>query len=250
MTIQDFYHQLAPFYHLLYPDWEASIERQARALDSMIKEFWGDWVTTILDVACGIGTQALGLTQLGYSVTASDLSATAVERARQEATRRKLDLRLSIADMRRAYAHHRQQFDLVLACDNAVPHLLTDDDILLAFRQFYQCARPGGGCLISVRDYDQEKRSGVQVKPYGLRTEGEIRYLVFQVWEFQGVIYDLSIYFIEDRGGPACVSHVMRTKYYAVGTDRLISLMEQAGFRRVKRVDDTFFQPVIVGKKG
>jgi len=249
MTVKDFYRQLTPFYHLIYPDWQTSIERQGYALQAIIRDFWGDQIKTILDVACGIGTQALGLAQLDYDVTASDLSAPEVERARQEAARRNLNINFLVADMRHASDHHRQQFDLVVACDNAIPHLLTDEDILAAMRQFYQCVRPGGGCLISVRDYDQEERTGVHVKPYGLRTEGDTRYLVFQVWEFQGAIYNLAMYFVEDRGGSDCVTHVMRTEYYAVGTDKLISLMTAAGFQQVQRLDGRFFQPVIIGKR-
>jgi SAM-dependent methyltransferase len=245
----NFYDRLTPFYHLIYADWGASVIRQAAALDSIIREQWGESVRSILDVACGIGTQALGLASLGYAVTASDLSANAVEHARKEAEARQLRIEFSVADMREAYFHHRRQFDLVIACDNAVPHLLTDDDLLEAFRQFYQCAAPGGGCLISVRDYEKEERAGVQVKPYGLRVEGGTKYLVFQVWEFSGLIYDLSMYFVEDSGGADCVSHVMRTKYYAVEASRLIELMSQAGFCDVRRLDGVFFQPVILGKR-
>jgi len=40
----------------------------------------------VLDVACGIGTQALGLAQAGYIVTGSDSSAASVARAQHEAT--------------------------------------------------------------------------------------------------------------------------------------------------------------------
>jgi hypothetical protein len=182
-------------------------------------------------------------------VTASDVSARAVERARREAGSRALDIRFSVADMRRAYAHHRQQFDLVIACDNALPHLLTDDDLLTAFGQFFACTRPGGGCLVTVRDYDREERTGVQVKPYGVRVEGGVRYLVWQVWEFRGPVYDLAMYFVEDRGGPSCVTRVMRSQYYAVGTDQLLALMRRAGFVQAERLDGRFYQPVLVGKK-
>jgi SAM-dependent methyltransferase len=76
----DFYNQLSPFYHLVYPDWEASIKRQAADLDAIIKEFFGDGTKRILDVTCGIGTQTLGLAQLGYDLTASDISGGAIER--------------------------------------------------------------------------------------------------------------------------------------------------------------------------
>jgi 2-polyprenyl-3-methyl-5-hydroxy-6-metoxy-1,4-benzoquinol methylase len=78
--IQEFYDRLAPYYHLIFPDWEASIQRQAAALDGIIREHWGDVRMSILDLACGIGTQALGLASLGHTVTASDVSPIAVER--------------------------------------------------------------------------------------------------------------------------------------------------------------------------
>jgi SAM-dependent methyltransferase len=206
-------------------------------------------VSTVLDVACGIGTQALGLAALGYAVTASDLSAAAVERARQEAGRRGLRIDFSVADMRAVHAHHQKQFDLVIACDNAVPHLLTDGELLTAFGQMFACTRPGGGCLITVRDYDKEDRTGIQVKPYGVRLEGGRRYLVFQVWEFHGRIYDLAMYFVEDAGGASCLTHVMRSQYYAVGTDKLLGLMEEAGFREVQRLDGRYYQPVLLGRR-
>ena len=63
-----FYAGLAPLYHLIYSDWDQSMERQATVLDSVIHEAWGK-VSTVLDVSCGIGTQAIGLAKLGYIVT-------------------------------------------------------------------------------------------------------------------------------------------------------------------------------------
>jgi 2-polyprenyl-3-methyl-5-hydroxy-6-metoxy-1,4-benzoquinol methylase len=72
--IQDFYDQLAPYYHLIFEDWQASIDRQGNCLDAIIRAEWGPSFRTVLDAAAGIGTQALGLATRGYQVTASDLS--------------------------------------------------------------------------------------------------------------------------------------------------------------------------------
>src|ERR1700736_5531060 len=45
----------------------------------------------VLDCACGIGTQALGLARAGYNVEGTDLSRAEIERAKAEAFSRGLD---------------------------------------------------------------------------------------------------------------------------------------------------------------
>jgi glycine/sarcosine N-methyltransferase len=62
-----FYDRLAPYYKYFYLDWDASVQRQAQALDSVIQETIGTTAKTVLDVACGIGTQSIGLAKLGYN---------------------------------------------------------------------------------------------------------------------------------------------------------------------------------------
>lgn len=138
------YDEIAGVYHLVYRDWNAAIGEQGSALDAVVRELVGPPPQTILDVSCGIGTQALGLAALGHRVTASDLSAAAVERARREASLRGLAIDFAVADMRSCAETHPPGFDVVLSADNAVPHLLGDDAILAALRSFFQCLRPGG----------------------------------------------------------------------------------------------------------
>jgi hypothetical protein len=152
--------------------------------------------------------------------------------------------------MRAVHDHHQRQFDVVISCDNSITHLLNDDDLFLALRQIYACTDPGGGCLLTVRDYDQEERGSGLVKPYGVREEGGKRYVIFQVWDFVDRVYDLAMYFVvDDRASGELVTHVMRTKYNAVGTDHLLALMRQAGFTKVERLDGRFYQPVLVGNR-
>ncbi len=240
----DFYDRLAPFYHLIYPDWEASVARQGAALDAMVRERL-EGAETVLDVACGIGTQAIGLARLDYRVTASDLSPGAVRRARAEAERLGVQIDLSVADMRRAHEHHGRTFDVVICCDNSLPHLLSDGEIVTALRQFRACTRPGGLCLVSLRDYAAMEREGTQVQPYGVREHGGARFVVLQTRDFTGDRYAVAFYLVEDRGGDEAAAHVMRATYYAVPISRVAELMEEAGFGRVERVDGAFFQPVL-----
>jgi len=247
--VTDFYDRLAPFYHLIYPDWEASIERQGRALDAVIRARLGDGAHAVLDVTCGIGTQALGLAALGHRVTASDLSPGSVARARDEAARRGLGISFTVADMRAAHDVHGGGWDVVLCADNSLPHLLTDDEILDALRQLHACTRPGGLCLVSVRDYAAMERGPDDVQLYGVREQDGVRYILLQHRAFDGDRYDVTLYVVEDRGADQSAAHTLRSRYYAIPTDRVLTLMRAAGFVHPERLDDAFFQPLLVGRR-
>ncbi len=244
-----FYDQLTPFYHLIYADWIASVRRQGEQLSSVIAAEWPG-SKSVLDVSCGIGTQAIGLAVHGFSVSASDISEKEVERAKQEARRQGVQIGFSVCDMRNALTHHGSGFDVVMSCDNSLPHLLTDQDLLVALRQMASCVSLGGGCLVTVRDYAKEERGENLIKPYGVRVEDGHRYLLFQVWDFEGDHYDLTFFVIvENLSTREVKTHAMRSSYYAVSTSRLCELMERAGFRNVKRTDGAFFQPVLTGTR-
>jgi SAM-dependent methyltransferase len=246
----DFYDELAPLYHLIHQDWDASIRRQGEQLTALIKAEWPK-SKRVLDVSCGIGTQAIGLAQHSYSVVGSDISGNAVVRAEQEARARGAKVLFAVCDMRQAHRHHGSGFDVVISCDNSLPHLLTDDDLLLALKEMLACLSAGGGCIISVRDYETEEHGTNIVKPYGVRTERGKRYLIFQVWDFDGEQYDLAFFFVEeDISSLKVKTHVMRSRYYAISITRLLGLMRQAGFKNVRRLDHVFYQPVLVGTRG
>jgi SAM-dependent methyltransferase len=247
--MSSFYDQLAPFYHLLYPDWRASMRRQGEQLSTVIATEWPG-AKNVLDVSCGIGTQAIGLAMQGFSVHGSDLSEREIERAKREAGDLAQRVVFSVCDMRNAFAHHGPGFDAVVSCDNSLPHLLTDQDLLIALKEMAGCCSVGGGCLVTVRDYEREERGRNLVKPYGVRVENGHRYLLFQVWDFEGDCYDLTFFFVvENLATGEVETHAMRSRYYAVPTNRLCELMEQAGFKNVRRLDGVFFQPVLIGTR-
>src|SRR6266567_9320458 len=76
----DFYESLAEHYHLMFEDWNRSIERQAAILNALLRSVLPRSPLKLLDCACGIGTQAIGLAQAGHRVVGADLSPAALAR--------------------------------------------------------------------------------------------------------------------------------------------------------------------------
>src|SRR6266851_9983803 len=153
MSTRDFYDQLASDYHLVHQDWEAVIERQADALDRLIRSACPQ-AKEILDCSCGIGTQAIGLARRGYRVHGTDISERSLDRARKEAERLGATVSFGVCDFR-ALRSVDGLFDVVISCDNSIPHTLTDDDLYSVFAAMYAKLRRGGLIVISVRDYDK-----------------------------------------------------------------------------------------------
>ena len=245
----EFYDELAPDYHLIFADWDATMARQGRELGAIMGAQWPGH-RSLLDVSCGIGTQSIALARSGFWVKGSDSSAGAIERARSEAAQRGLVIEFAVCDMRQAFACHGGGFDIVISADNSIPHLLDDAAILDALQSIFACLKPGGGCLLTVRDYDREPRGTNIVKPYAARHVDGRRLLVVQVWDFAGELYDLTFYVIEeDLATHAVTARTMHTRYYAIGTDHLLALMQRIGFERTQRLDGVFYQPVLVGTR-
>jgi SAM-dependent methyltransferase len=243
---QDFYDRLAPYYHLLYPNWDASIGRQSRGLASVLAEFGVPPGADLLDAACGIGTQALGLAQLGYGVTASDLSPRAVARARDEAAKRGLAIAFEVADLRRLSSVFARQFPAVIACDNAIPHLLSDAEVRVTFVECRRLLEPGGVLLISVRDYASIERRNPDHHSYGTRIVDGCTYTAEQIWHWIGNHYDLTLRLTEQHGAEPAVVREFHSRYYAIDLSTLERLLFEAGFASVDRRDEHFFQPLFV----
>lgn len=76
-----------------------------------------------------------------------------------------------------------------------------------------------------------------------------MRFVLFQVWEPAPPLYETTFYVVGHQPGGEPLVHAERVTYYAVPLETLARLMEKAGFKSVRRIDEVYFQPVIAGRK-
>ena len=230
MSVRDFYDGLTHDYELVYGgDWDGAVERQAAALDRLIREVGGGAARDVLDCSCGIGTQAIGLALRGYRVHGTDLSERAVERARAEAARLGADVTFGVADFRDLSVVDAT-FDVVLSYDNAVPHLLGDADLAAALRAMLAKLRPGGLLVIGTRDHDRALVERPPVAPPIVVAGPPRRVLVrLHDWDDDAPCYTVR-YLVLTETERGWTVHEHTTRYRALTRAALAGAAAAAGF--------------------
>ena len=250
-AVLGFYDPLADYYHLIFEDWDASIERQARVLDALLASHIGPCPIKILDCACGIGTQALGLAGRGHRVVASDLSPQAIQRATLEAKARGLEVEFHVSDMTDLCEVSETDFDVVAALDNALPHL-SKEQLEKAASAMRKKIRPGGFFLASIRDYDLLicERPSIQGPTfYGAKGN---RRIVHQLWDWiEDDRYILHLYITQHTGGEGWVSNHFVSEYRCLLRAELTDILASAGFEKIRWLfpsETGFYQPIVTAR--
>jgi glycine/sarcosine N-methyltransferase len=249
-TPAGFYDELASDYHLIFADWDAAIAWEAGIIAGLLREL-GLTGGAVLDASCGIGTQAIGLAQAGFAVTATDISPASVERCAREAAARGLAIATGVADMRDLEVDAAGGFDAAVSFDNALPHLLGDADLTAACGALRRVLRPGGVLLASIRDYDEILRERPSGDPPRRLVTGDGERIVFQVWDWlSDDRYDLR-HFIMTRGTAGWSVSERATTYRALTRAALSDALRGAGFDDVAwrmPADTGFYQPIVTAR--
>ena len=247
---QTFYDNMAAQYDKLFLDWQSTTREQALILDRLFSTCCFDRTARILDCACGIGTQAIGLAALGYQVTASDISDGELAEAKERAEENGVQVRFIHADFCALKDSFPEQFDIVIAMDNALPHMLSRDDLEKAVRSITAQTRTDGIIVASIRDYDRllEEKPPYS-PPYIHKTEKGQR-VSFQTWIWKGENYQLTQYIIDDE--ETLQISRFECEYRAVRREELTKLFLSGGCSGIewKFPEETgFYQPVMVARK-
>lgn len=247
---QTFYNQLASQYDQLFQDWQAATQEQALMLDRLFRQQGFDPSAQVLDCACGIGTQSIGLAALGYRMTASDLSEGELEEARKRAEQRGLSIRFEKADFCALSQTFSETFEIIIAMDNALPHMLSHEALEAAVRSIIRQLAPGGIFMASIRDYDALLESKPPYSPpYIHRTEKGQR-VSFQTWTWTDERYRLTQYIIRDE--EALNVSKFECEYRATRREELTELLRSSGCTSVewKFPQETgFYQPIVIAQK-
>lgn len=101
-------------------------------------------VKTILDCACGTGQHLYMLSQLGYQLWGSDYSPSMLHEAKKNLQERDQSVPLYQCDFRHLECKFDICFDAIVCLTTSLPHLHTDEDLLLAIKSMKNRLNSGG----------------------------------------------------------------------------------------------------------
>ncbi|MBW4717602.1 class I SAM-dependent methyltransferase [Saccharothrix sp. SC076] len=234
----------------MFRDWDAGIAYQAEVLGKLVHGHLGTGPHTVLDCACGIGTQAIGLAGAGHQVVGSDLSPVAATRAAAEAAARGNRLPTVAADMR-GLPFRDASFDVVLCADNSLPHLLSGEDVRAALLGMRRVLRDDGLLVITVRDYAEARRTAATPPQVSETRDGQV--ITFQLWHWHedGEHYDLEHFQLVPEENTWQI-RVRRSTYWALTAPRLTEFVAEAGFTDItwhSPDSSGYYQPVLTAQR-
>ena len=247
---QTFYDNLASQYDKLFLDWQSTTQEQALILNKLFGEYGFDDTARILDCACGIGTQSIGLASLGYQVTASDISDGELAQAKERAAKNQVKIRFEHADFCALSQTFSERFDIVIAMDNALPHMLSKSALEAAIKSITNQIAPGGLFVASIRDYDALLVDKPPYSPPYIHKTDKGQRVSFQTWDWDGEHYKLMQYIIDDE--KSLQISKFACEYRATRREELTNLLISYGCSKVewKFPEETgFYQPIVVARK-
>jgi glycine/sarcosine N-methyltransferase len=172
---------------------------------------------TVLDAACGTGSNAAALARRGYRVLATDGSDAMVAMAAARFRREHLEIPVARCLWADLPAVVDERFDVVLCIGNSLVHADSREAMIGALTGLRQMARPGGHVVVDSRNWEKlhAERRIVRVADRAVTRDGR-RCISMYVWD------------IPDR---LEAEHVARIVFLFEDGDRIEPHEYRVGFR-------------------
>ena len=209
------------------------------------KIFAGCDVAEILDCSFGTGCLSFCLCELGYRVWGSDLSASMLEKAREKAVQKGLDVQLVQCDFRELSRHFDRKFDCVMSTGNAFAHV-NNADVLKTLGEMDRLVKPGGYLYFDSRNWEKELRERKRfqfARPFIKEDGTRINYV--QAWDYNadGTV-TINILNAYERDGQIFRQDVYEEHLNPFALSPLLDALKELGYGEIRLKSLPYFEDV------
>ncbi|HYU33680.1 MAG TPA: class I SAM-dependent methyltransferase [Thermoanaerobaculia bacterium] len=186
----------------------------------------------VLDLGCGTGEHSRRLAAEGFEAVGVDASESMLEKAREEPLPE--NLRFVVGDMRDLGRSVEGSFGGALCLGNALPHLLTDDDLRRFATGLREHLLPGAPLILQILNYDRIFAGNERSLPLNFRSdpEGEIVFLRLMTPQPDGTVlfYPTTLHLRPGHEPAVEVRHTREVHLRGWRREEVEAALERAGF--------------------
>lgn len=227
----DTYDGLAADYHWLLSDEHLSGALFARQYGDVLDRLPPG--ATVLDCACGIGTDAVAMARRGLRVWATDGSEGMVEEARRRVAEAGVDVPVSVCRWESLPVAFARPFAAVFCLGNSLAHVAGPEPMAAALAGMRAVLQPGGLLVVNSRDWEslRAQRPPVTVADRVVERRG-VRCTSLYVWTLPDAWdapHGADILFVLERDGRLDLRR-HRIRFVPFRRDDLVERVRAAGF--------------------
>ena len=143
-----------------------------------------------------------------------------------------------------------EKFDIVIAMDNALPHMLSSNDLEKAIKSIANQIKRNGIFVASIRDYDSLLMEKPPYSPPYINKMDKGQRVSFQTWVWKDDNYKLTQYIIDDEENLQVSK--FECEYRATRRAEMTELLHAYGCSNVEWKfpgEIGFYQPIVVASK-
>ncbi|MCH4887860.1 class I SAM-dependent methyltransferase [Acidaminobacter sp. JC074] len=187
-------------------------------------------IKDILDVSIGSGNLSLSLLDIGYNLSGSDLSEIMLDRCKQKAKKRQVDLDLRQADFRKVSSVFDKQFDLVMSTGNSIPYV-KGDDVYTTLCQMDKLVKAFGYIYIDLRNWDKIVKEKQRFYLYNPFFHNETRVNVIQVWDHhEDKSITFNILYTFEKDNKIYQKEIFEEHYHPLFRNDLIKMIKNLNY--------------------
>ena len=146
---EEFYDQIAGYYD--------EMTRYKDRLENE-KEIFSAWINKyqfkkVLDLGCGSGLHTIVLSELGIETTGVDVSDNMIKKAKKNVQKFEINPPFIKSSFRDLDKNIKEKFDTVLFLGNSLPHIKTEQELLVTFKNIRKLLLPQGKFILQILNY-------------------------------------------------------------------------------------------------
>jgi len=228
------YDQFSLDYHWLFSDnvlaGKPFLEHFGNLLDSLSSK------SKLLDCSCGIGIDAIALSQRGFPIWGSDLSPGMIARARERSAEQGVEISFTVSAWRDLPTVFNHKFNVTFLLGNSIGHCNNREEMIASFQGIRAILDDDGALILDSRNWEKLDRERIRFTPMGIRIRNGLRCIPLYVWNFPSLFEEehlIEVVFLFEDQGSIYERHYPIT-YHPYRYSELCERLSQAGFIDIK----------------